>query len=186
MTPVSTFDLSLLPVVAAGVIAEIQVDVLGRSLLIAAVVISPYAIYKMRQVSRTRAETAELIRAATAPPESEVRPRLEDVIESIHLVAADPATHGHTIRVARDMTVDGTDAPATLVDALVRDALRRSGLVATAEIETAEARILEVAPSDAGAAARDAGTAPPARDAGTAPPARDAGTAGAGSAEASP
>lgn len=177
MTPVSTFDLSLLPVVAAGVIAEIQVDVLGRSLLIAAVVISPYAIYKMRQVSRTRAETAELIRAATAPPESEVRPRLEDVIESIHLVAADPATHGHTIRVARDMTVDGTDAPATLVDALVRDALRRSGLVATAEIETAEARILEVAPSDAGAAARDAGAAPPARD---------AGTAGAGSAEASP
>ena len=135
-------------------LAQIQTDVLGRSLLIAAVVVSPYAFYKWRQVRRTRAETAEILRAANAPEQAPTRPRLEDVIDEIHRVAADPGSdRGTTIRIARDLTVDGSEAPATLVDALVRDALRRSGLVATAEIETADGRILEITRHDAGAGA---------------------------------
>ncbi len=135
-------------------LAQIQTDVLGRSLLIAAVVVSPYAIYKWRQVQRTRAETAAIL-AATAPSTTTVeRARLEDVIEEIDRVAAELATgQGATIRVGRDLTVDGSDAPATLVDALVRDALRRSGLVATAELETPDARVIEVARHDTGAGA---------------------------------
>ncbi len=135
-------------------LAQIQTDVLGRSLLIAALIVSPYAIYKWRQVQRTRAETAEILRAAAAPEQAPARPRLEDVIDEIHRVAADPGSdHGATIRIDRALTVDGADAPATLVDALVRDALRRSGLVATAEIETPDARILEVARHDPAAGA---------------------------------
>ncbi len=142
-------------------LAQIQTDVLGRSLLIAAVIVSPYAIYKWRQVVRTRAETAEILRAAAAPEATLERPRLEDVVDEIHRVAAGlSAGHGATIRIDRDLTVDGSDAPATLVDALVRDALRRSGLVSTAEIETPEARILEVARHDPGAGA---GPADPSR-----------------------
>ena len=135
-------------------LAQIQTDVLGRSLLIAAVVVSPYAIYKWRQVQRTRAETAAIVAAATAPTTTLERERLEDVIDEIHRVAAELGVgQGATIRVGRDLTVDGSDAPATLVDALVRDALRRSGLVATAELETPDARVLEVARHDTGAGA---------------------------------
>jgi len=43
--------------------------------------------------------------------------------------------------VPSDVTVGGQDAPAELVDSLVRDALRRSGLAATAEVDTAEGRV---------------------------------------------
>ena len=136
-------------------LAQIQTDVLGRSLLIAAVVVSPYAIYKWRQVQRTRAETAAIIAAASAPATTTLeRERLEDVIDEIHRVAAELGVgQGATIRVGRDLTVDGSDAPATLVDALVRDALRRSGLAATAELETPDARIIEVARHDTGGGA---------------------------------
>ena len=131
--------------------AQIQTDVLGRSLLIAAVVVSPYAIYKWRQVQRTRAETAAILAAAAPPTTTVERARLEDVIDEIHRVAAELGKgQGATIRVGRDLTVDGSDAPATLVDALVRDALRRSGLVATAELETPDARVIEVARHDTG------------------------------------
>ena len=135
-------------------LAQIQTDVLGRSLLIAAVVVSPYAIYKWRQVQRTRAETAAILAAAAPSTTTVERARLEDVIEEIDRVAAElGAGQGATIRVGRDLTVDGSDAPATLVDALVRDALRRSGLVATAELETPDARVIEVARHDTGAGA---------------------------------
>ncbi len=137
--------------------AQLQTDVLGRSLLIAAVIVSPYAIYKWRQVQRTRAETAAILAAAQAPEVTVERDRLEDVIDEVHRVAADlDAGRGATIRIGRDLTVDGSAAPDTLVDALVRDALRRSGLVATAELETPDARVLEVARHDGAAGARRA------------------------------
>ena len=51
-----------------------------------------------------------------------------------------------TVMVPSDVTVGGQDAPAELVDSLVRDALRRSGLAATAEVDTAEGRVIECMP----------------------------------------
>lgn len=135
----------------SAVIGQIQADVLGRSLLIAAVVVSPYAFYKWRQVARTRAETAELIRAASAPEELDTRPKLEDVIAAIGRHDGDGTVH-----VPRGLTVDGQAAPPAVVDALVRDALRRSGLVATAEVETHDGRVLEVVRRATGADGPDA------------------------------
>lgn len=142
-----------LVVPASGVLAQVQADVLGRSLLIAAVLVSPYAVYKWRQVARVRAETA----AALAPePDDDVdeRPRLEDLIESIGLLDLRAESAPTTIRVPHGLTVDGREAPPAVVDALVRDALRRSGLIATAEVETADARVIEL--TAAGPAGPDA------------------------------
>jgi hypothetical protein len=48
--------------------------------------------------------------------------------------------------VPRGLTVDGDEAPPSVVDAIVRDAIQRSGLVPTAELDTADARVIECRP----------------------------------------
>lgn len=122
--------------------AEIQSATLVRSLVIAAVIVSPYAVYKVRQVRNLR-------RTGQAAPSAEVAdpggagPRLEDVIAEIDAIGSGE-TAGTTVTVPTGVTVDGDVAPAAVVDALVRDALRRSGLVSTAELDSAAGRVLEV------------------------------------------
>lgn len=122
--------------------------VLLRSLLIALVIVTPYGIHKVRQV---RARRAELTRRAAAVGGTdptittvEAAPRLEDVVAHIEEVAGslDPGDPT-TVTVPAGVTVGGDRVPRELVDTLVRDALRRSGLVATAEVDTAEGRLLE-------------------------------------------
>lgn len=122
--------------------ADIQYDTLLRSLLIAVVLVAPYAAYKVREVRRVRRERE----AALAPepePTAPARPRLEDVIDEITAIADAPARDGSTVTVPHGVTVAGSDPPAGLVDSLVRDALRRSGLVATAEVDTPGGRVIE-------------------------------------------
>ena len=126
--------------------AEIQSVTLMRSLLIAAVVVSPYALYKINQI-RTLRRGREAAQAATdTDPDSEARsgPRLEDVVATIDRLAADTSLDSATVVVPDAVTVDGDVAPPERVDALVRDALRRSGLTATAEIDTPTGRVIEV------------------------------------------
>lgn len=126
-----------------------EAGTLLRSLAIALVVVSPFFLWKLSQVRRHRAERAE--RAAAAlddAPATEVRPRLEDVVERIDALAADLAAGGDeppTVLVPAGVTVDGREPPDGVVDLLVRDALRRSGLVATAELDTADGRVIECA-----------------------------------------
>ncbi len=123
--------------------AEIQSGTLVRSLLIAAVIVSPYALYKINQVRSLRRERE----AAEASDENSTQdrgPRLEDVIARIGELGADDSSDSATVTVPHGVTVDGDVAPPGLVDALVRDALRRSGLVATAEVDTPTGRVIEV------------------------------------------
>ena len=123
--------------------ADIQYETLARSLLIAALVVSPYGIHKVRQVRAHRRELAARAAAEAAPPPP-TRPRLEDVIDTIDRLGRDRDTGAATVAVPTGVTVDGDDPPPGLVDVLVRDALRRSGLATTAEVDTAEGRVLEV------------------------------------------
>ncbi len=124
--------------------AEIQSGTLARSLLIAAAIVTPYALYKVNQIRTMRRgrEAAE----ATSDPDPMVGggPRLEDVVATIGELAADSSLDSATVVVPDGVTVDGDVAPPELVDALVRDALRRSGLVATAELDSPAGRVIEV------------------------------------------
>lgn len=131
-------------------IAQVQTDTLVRALLIALLVVSPYAVVKVRQVRARRAAASEAADpAADADPDpSDQRPRLEDVIAAIDEVAAERAA-ARTVLVPHDATVDGDAVPAAVADALVRDALARSGLVATGELDTPDGRLLECAPRSA-------------------------------------
>ena len=128
-------------------LAEIEAGVLVRSLIIAAVVVTPYALHKRRQVQRQRAALAGPdggVGADTGPR----RPRLEDVIAGFTDAAATARESGAvTVTVPADVTVDGADAPDGVVDALVRDALRRSGLVTTSELDTSAGRTIECQPA---------------------------------------
>ena len=136
-------DLSLAP----AVLADLQAGVLFRSLVIAAVLVTPYGLYKRRQVLSRRAARA----AQDLPddqPTGPARPRLEDVVDELPAAAAAARARGAaTVHVPRDATVDGHDAPPELVDALVRDGLRRSGLVAVAEVDTPDGRTIECRPA---------------------------------------
>jgi hypothetical protein len=125
-------------------LAEIQYETLVRSLLLAMLLVSPYGIYKVREVRAVRRERAEAEAAAHAPPPPS-RPRLEDVIDRISELSSSPDTATATVTIPPDVTVAGGDPPEGLVDTLVRDALRRSGLVTTAEIDTPAGRVLELA-----------------------------------------
>lgn len=132
-------------------LAEVQSDVLARSLLIALLVVTPYGIYKLRQVRAVRADRIEAEQArdaaiaAMSEPEETPRPRLEVVIDEITDLGTDPGVSAPTVTIPHGVTVGGSDAPPGIVDTLVRDALRRSGLVATAEIDTPDGRVLELA-----------------------------------------
>jgi hypothetical protein len=131
----------------AGLLAEVQVGTLLRSLAIALVVVSPLAWWKVRQVRRVRAARQPAAPAPEVPPAT--RPRLEDVIAAIGALAEEVATGADEPRcvlVPSDVTVDGREPPDGVVDLLVRDALRRSGLVATGEVDTPEGRLIECAP----------------------------------------
>lgn len=122
--------------------ADIQYTTLARSLLLAAVIVSPYGIYKLRQVRAERRERAAADAAAQAS-ETPSGPRLEEVIERISELGGRAELDTSTVTVPAGVTVDGAEAPAALVDSIVRDALRRSGLITTAEIDTPAGRVIE-------------------------------------------
>jgi hypothetical protein len=132
-----------------GLLGAVQSDTLTRSLLIALVVVSPYGIYKLRQVRRVRRNheavlAAEVAALATDEPRP---PALEDVIGDVSYVVEEAAANGGAmLLVPHDVTVSDRATTPTVVDMLVRDALRRSGLVVTAEIDTDEGRLLECRP----------------------------------------
>jgi hypothetical protein len=129
--------------VAGLLAAGIQTGVLARSLLVAVVVVAPYWWWKRRQVRAARAERAAAL-APAAEPEVPAGPRLEDVVAEISAAAADlPGGATTTVTVPAGVTVDGSVVAPELADTLVRDALRRSGLVATAEVDTADGRVIE-------------------------------------------
>lgn len=147
VTPVLPANIS--PVLGAST----QAGALGRSLVIAVIIVAPYAFYKIRQVRRIRsnhqavlaAEEAALARAE-AGTAGTPRPALEDVIRDISFVVEEATRAGGAmLLVPHDVTVSDRDAPRSVVDTLIRDALRRSGLVVTAEIDSSEGRFLECA-----------------------------------------
>lgn len=132
-----------------GLLAAVQSDTLTRSLLIALLVVSPYAIYKLRQVRRVRRnhEAVLAAEAAALAPDVPRLPALEDVIGDVSFVVAEADTNGGAmLLVPHQVTVSDRPATPTVVDMLVRDALRRSGLVVTAEVDTPEGRLLECRP----------------------------------------
>ena len=131
----------------APLLAAVQSDALGRALLIAALVVSPYVIYKLREVRRVRAAHARAVAAdATDTAGVVLLPALEDVIGDISYVVAEARLNGGAmLLVPHQVTVSDRPATDAVVDMLVRDALRRSGLVVTAELDTAEGRLLECA-----------------------------------------
>lgn len=132
-----------------GIVGAVQTDTLGRSLLIALVVVSPYAIYKWRQVQRVRRahEAAIAAEAAPPPPDEPPPPALEDVVRDIAYVEQEAKANGGAMLVVPHVvTVSDRPAAAATVDLLVRDALRRSGLVVTAELDTDEGRLFECRP----------------------------------------
>ena len=114
--------------------------------LLAAIIVTPFGLHKVRQV---RAHRAAIEAANVPPPEPPrfTRPRLEDVVASIERAGSgrQESDDGATaqIVVPKDVTVDDRDVAPQVVDALVRDALRRSSLVATAERDTPEGRVIE-------------------------------------------
>ncbi|CAN5469908.1 hypothetical protein BH10ACT3_BH10ACT3_11680 [soil metagenome] len=131
-----------------SLLGAVQSDTLGRSLLIALLVVSPYGIYKIRQVRRVRQGHEAVLAAEAAPPKPDGPPRhaLEDVSGDISFVVSEARSAGGAmLLVPHDVTVSDRDASDAVVDMLVRDALRRSGLVVTAEVDTAEGRLLECA-----------------------------------------
>jgi hypothetical protein len=72
---------------APALLAEIQGGVLVRSLIIAAVLVTPYYLYKRRDVRAGRAAAAA---AAAGPPteQAPAGPRLEDVIDGLDAAVA--------------------------------------------------------------------------------------------------
>lgn len=129
---------------------DTQAGVLGRSLAIAVLLVAPYGIYKVRQVRRIRANHQAVIEAERKAQEltelGPPRPALEDVIRDITFVVEEATRSGGAMLVVpHDVTVSDRDAPRSVVDTLIRDALRRSGLVVTAEVDSAEGRMLECA-----------------------------------------
>lgn len=129
-------------------LADIEAGVLVRSLVIAVVLVTPYFLYKRRQVRASRdAATAAAI-PPVDDPDAPPRPRLEDVIDGFDRAAAVAREQGMvTVTVPMGVTVGGHEPPPGLVDALVRDALRRSGLVPTARIDTPDGRSIECRPA---------------------------------------
>lgn len=136
-----------------GTITDVgQTDVMVRSLVIAAVIVLPYAVYKVRQVTRIRRINAE-ISAKEAKGAGRANhpygdlPALEDVIADIDFVVNEAHRGGGAMLVVpHEVTVSDRPADRSIVDALVRDALRRSNLVVTAEIDAEEGRLLECVP----------------------------------------
>lgn len=124
--------------------AQIQSDVLLRSLLIALLIVAPYAGYKWRRLSSARRERLAAQEAAATAPAAPAPPELAEVIEHITRIG-DAEEPPSAVTVPRGVRVDGAEAPPGLVDALVRDALRRSGLIATAEFDAPDGRVIEVA-----------------------------------------
>jgi len=132
----------------ASTLGAIQSDTLGRSLFIAVLVVSPYGIYKLRQVRRVRRnhEAALAADAAALLEDTPRLPALEEVIGDVSFVVAEArANGGAMLLVPHEVTVSDRVATSAVVDMLVRDALRRSGLVITAEIDTPEGRLIECA-----------------------------------------
>jgi predicted nucleotidyltransferase len=126
-------------------IAQVQGETLGRSLLIALVVISPYAIYKMRQVRLVRRAHDAVLAAEAAPPPPDTAPlpALEDVIRDISYVVTEAKLNGGAILVIpSQVTVSHREANDAIVDLLVSDALRRSGLVIASQESTEEGRLV--------------------------------------------
>ena len=128
-----------------------QADVLIRSLIIAAVIVAPYAVYKIRQVSRLRqsidsAKENEAKAAKRAELTYGHIPALEDVIADVSFVVEEATRNGGAMLVVpHEVTVSNRPATPEIVDALIRDALRRSNLVVTAEADSDEGRMLECA-----------------------------------------
>ncbi|MEX0768233.1 MAG: hypothetical protein WD029_07160, partial [Microthrixaceae bacterium] len=128
-----------------ALIAQVQGETLGRSLLIALLLISPYVIYKMRQVRRVRRghEAALAADAAPPPPDTPPLPALEDVIRDISFVVGEARTNGGAVLVIPPrVTVSHREASDQIVDLVVADALRRSGLVIASEEITEEGRLV--------------------------------------------
>lgn len=123
-----------------------------RSLVIAAVIILPYAIFKVRQVARVRRLSNDIgAREAKGSGRSDRAqdhlPALEDVIADIDFVVSEARRNGGAMLVVpHEVTVSDRPAEREIVDALVRDALRRSNLAITAEVDSQEGRLLECAP----------------------------------------
>ena len=124
-------------------LAEVQSGVLARSLVIALVIVSPFWFVLRRRMRRDE-QPAEAPDATSAPG----APALEDLVEEIGRLAdtTEDAASPVTITVPRGLTIDGDPAPDAVVDAIVRDAIARSGLVPTAELDTAEGRMIECRP----------------------------------------
>ena len=128
-------------------IAQVQADTLTRALLIALVIVSPYAVVKIRQVRARRAAAAALAAPAPDPGPTTSRPGPASRTSSTRSASSGPtATAAPPCWCPASATVDGDAVPAAVADALVRDALARSGLVATGELDTADGRLLECAP----------------------------------------
>jgi len=131
-------------------IAQVQGETLGRSLLIALVVISPYVIYKMRQVRLVRRahEAVLAAEAAPPPPDTVPLPALEDVIRDISYVVTEAKVNGGAILVIPTrVTVSHREASDEIVDLLVSDALRRSGLMIAGQESTEEGRLVHCVPA---------------------------------------
>lgn len=120
-------------------------------MLIAALIVAPFALRKFRQIGRMRrAERAAAERRARDEQRAQQTyghlPALEDVIADISFVVDESRRNGGALLVVpHEVTVSDRPAPPEIVDALVRDALRRSNLVVTAEADSPEGRVLECA-----------------------------------------
>ena len=120
-------------------LAEIQSGVMARSLVIALVVVAPFWFVLRRRMRRDEAPVDP-----PSEPAVGAAPALEDLIERIAAMADAADGHGTaTVEVPHGLTIDGDPAPDAVVDAIVRDAIARSGMVPTAELDTAEGRIIE-------------------------------------------
>ena len=114
----------------ALVLAAVDAGTLVRSLLIAAVIVTPYGLYQRAKVRRVRAEAAaargEVVDEAPAPPDPLA---LETVVAALEELGRTlPPDGTATVDVPDAPTVDGRAAPAEVVDMLLADAVRRSGL----------------------------------------------------------
>lgn len=124
-----------------------------RSLAIAAVIVLPYAIYKVRHVAKVRRRHEAVVASEAAATKAdstegqEVVPALEDVLADVDYVVDEARRNGGAMLVVpHRVTVSDRLSSPEIIDALVRDALRRSGLVVTAEVDSEEGRMLECAP----------------------------------------
>ena len=129
-----------------ALLGQVQGETLGRALLIAVLLITPYAIYKMRQVRAVRrAHDAAVAADAAALKAGDLTPlpALEDVIRDISYVVTEAKANGGAILVIPErVTVSHREASDQIVDLLVNDALRRSGLVIAGQEVTPEGRLL--------------------------------------------